>query len=92
VSGIKGVETEQFLPVIANQVPHLAIKWDPKSIALTRDEVAKALTDGEPRIEVRPSAGNAPRLEVAVWMLQPGEYQVVGRRCAEVLKAAAKKA
>jgi len=92
VSGIQGVETEQFLPVIANQVPHLAIKWDPKAIAMTRDEVAKALREGEPRIEVRPSPGNEPRLEVAVWMLQPKEYLAVGKRCAEVLKAAAKKA
>ncbi len=41
---------------------------------------------------MRPSAGSEPRLEVAVWMLQPGEYQVVGKRCAEVLKTAAKKA
>jgi len=92
VSGIKGVETEQFLPVIANQVPHLAIKWDPKAIAKTRDDIAKALRDGEPRIEVRPSAGNEPRLDIAVWMLAPGEYEVVGKRCAEVLKAAAQKA
>jgi D-glucosaminate-6-phosphate ammonia-lyase len=92
VAGIKGVETEQFLPVIANQVPHLAIKWNPKAIAITRDEAAKALREGEPRIEVRPSAGSEPRLEVAVWMLQPGEYLAVGKRCAEVLKAGAKRA
>ncbi|MCI0419503.1 MAG: selenocysteine synthase, partial [Acidobacteria bacterium] len=92
VAGIRSVETEQFLPVIANQVPHLAIKWDTKVIAMTRDEVAKALREGEPRIEVRPSSGNEPRLEVAVWMLQPGEYQAVGKRCAEVLKVAAKRA
>jgi L-seryl-tRNA(Ser) seleniumtransferase len=92
VGGIKGVEAEQFLPVIANQVPHLAIKWDPKAIAMTRDDVAKNLREGEPRIEVRPSAGNEPRLEIAVWMLLPGEYQAVGKRCAEVLKTAAKRA
>jgi uncharacterized pyridoxal phosphate-dependent enzyme len=88
LSGIRGVETERFIPEIANQVPHLAVKWDSKAMPLTRDDVAKALREGEPRIEVRPSSASEPRLEIAVWMLQPGEYRVVARRCAEVLKAA----
>ncbi|MBM3802636.1 MAG: aminotransferase class V-fold PLP-dependent enzyme [Acidimicrobiia bacterium] len=92
VAGIQGVESEQFVPAIANAVPHLAIKWDPAIVGLTRDEVARALREGEPRIEVRPSAGNEPRLEIAVWMLQPGEYLTVGRRCAQVLRAAVRKA
>ncbi len=91
VSGIRGVETEVFVPEIANQVPHLAVKWDPKALPLTRDDVAKALREGEPRIEVRPSSASEPRLEVAVWMLQPREYRVVARRCAEVLKTASLK-
>lgn len=92
VSGIRGVETEQFVPEIANQVPHLAIKWDPKALPITREDAAKALREGEPRIEVRPSAApSEPRLEIAVWMLQPGEHRIVAKRCAEVLKAAALK-
>jgi L-seryl-tRNA(Ser) seleniumtransferase len=91
LSGIRGVETERFIPEIANQVPHLAVKWDSKAMPLTRDDVAKALREGEPRIEVRPSSASEPRLEIAVWMLQPGEYRVVARRCAEVLKAASLK-
>lgn len=92
VSGIRSVETEQFIPQIANQVPHLAIKWDPNAIPLTREDFAKVLREGEPRIEVRPSSGREPRLEVAVWMLQPGEYRAVAQRCAAVLKGAVKRA
>jgi uncharacterized pyridoxal phosphate-dependent enzyme len=91
LSGIRGVETERFIPEIANQVPHLAVKWDSKAMPVTRDDVAKALREGEPRIEVRPSSASEPSLEIAVWMLQPGEYRVVARRCAEVLKAASLK-
>jgi uncharacterized pyridoxal phosphate-dependent enzyme len=91
LSGIRGVGTERFIPEIANQVPHLAVKWDSKAMPLTRDDVAKALREGEPRIEVRPSSASEPSLEIAVWMLQPGEYRVVARRCAEVLKAASLK-
>jgi L-seryl-tRNA(Ser) seleniumtransferase len=90
VSGIRSVETEQFIPEIANQVPHLAIKWDPKTIPFTREDFAKALREGEPRIEVRPSPPTQPRAEIAVWMLQPGEYRIVGQRCAAVLKSAVK--
>jgi len=90
VRSIHGVETERFIPVIANQVPHLAIQWDPAFISLTTELFVKALRDGEPRIEVRSrfaETTQAPRLEIAVWMLQPGEDQIVASRCAEVLKS-----
>ena len=53
---------------------------------------------GNPRIELNPSTGGAPAsaglpggpntIVVGVWMLQPGEENVVGRRLQEVLKAA----
>ena len=49
VQRIPGVRTERFIPVIANQVPHLAIQWDPASISLTTELFVKALRDGEPR-------------------------------------------
>ena len=43
------------------------------------------MRDGEPSIEVRPGAKEA--LEIAVWMLNPGEDEVVGARVREVLTA-----
>jgi D-glucosaminate-6-phosphate ammonia-lyase len=89
LNGIQGFQTEKFIPEIANQVPHLAIKWDSSAVHLTKDDFVKALREGEPRIEVRPTFPNEPRLEIAVWMLQPGEDRVVARRCAEILKKAA---
>jgi D-glucosaminate-6-phosphate ammonia-lyase len=86
VSSVRGVRTEPFLPEIANEVPHLRLEWDPKMIPLRNREVAKLLLDGEPRIAVRPSEGDKPTLEIAVWMLQPGEHKIVAQRVVEVLK------
>ena len=88
MSGIPGVAAEQFVPEFANAVPHVGIDWDSDRIALTRADVAAALRAGEPRIEPRPSAAEASRLEIGVWMMQPGDAQVVAERCAEVLVSA----
>ena len=86
VSDLRGVRTEMFVPEIANQSPHLRIEWDQKLIPMKGVDVAKLLRDGEPRIEVRPSAGDKPVIEIAVWMLQPGEHRIVASRVREVLK------
>jgi L-seryl-tRNA(Ser) seleniumtransferase len=88
VSGIDGVRAERFVPEIANETPHLAIEWDESRIPLTRDSFASALRQGEPRIEIRPSAPEEPRIEVGVWMMEPGDHVVVADRCAEVLSGA----
>jgi uncharacterized pyridoxal phosphate-dependent enzyme len=84
VGPVQGVKTEPFVPEIANAVPHLRITWDAGSVKLTAREVVKRLREGDPAIELRPGAKVG--LEVAVWMLQPGEAQIVGRRIREVLK------
>jgi L-seryl-tRNA(Ser) seleniumtransferase len=88
VSGIDGVRAERFVPEIANEVPHAAIEWDAAKVPLTRDTFAQALRDGEPRIEPRPSDPEKPRLEIGVWMMEPGDHLVVADRCAEVLRGA----
>jgi L-seryl-tRNA(Ser) seleniumtransferase len=80
-----------FIPEIANQVPHLAIRWDSNAMHFTKEDFINALREGEPRIEVRPNSPTEPRLEVGVWMLQPGEDRIVARRCAEILKQTAAK-
>lgn len=84
VGAVPGVQTKSFVPEIANHVPHLRISWDSAKNGLTPAEVVKQLREGEPRIEVRP--GPADALEVAVWMLEPGEEQIVGRRIRDILK------
>ena len=65
-------------------MPHLKVSWDPAALAPA--EAVKRLRDGEPRIEVRASLADG--LEIGVWMLEPGEDEIVGRRLREVLKKA----
>ncbi len=89
VAGIPSVEAEQFVPELANVVPHAGITWDPERIPMMRSDVAQALRDGEPRIEPRPGPADAPRLDIGVWMMQPGDHEVVAARIAEILSAAA---
>ena len=88
-SVIDSVRAERFVPEIANEVPHAAITWDKKRVSLTRESFAKALREGEPRIEPRPSSPEEPRLEIGVWMMEPGEHRIVADRCAEILKQSA---
>ncbi len=85
LQGMKGIKMETFVPEIANESPHLRVSWEESKPSLTNQNVAKQLRDGEPRIEIRPSPGDKPFLEIAVWMLQPGEQRIVARRVREVL-------
>jgi L-seryl-tRNA(Ser) seleniumtransferase len=85
VSAIEGVRAERFVPEIANEAPHAAIEWDASRIPLTKESFAEALRDGEPRIEIRPSAPEKPRIEIGVWMMEPSDHVVVADRCVQVL-------
>ncbi len=89
MTSIAGVRAERFVPEIANEVPHVAISWDRERVQSSRADVIQALRDGEPRIEVRPGDTGDSRIEIGVWMMQPGDHEIVARRCAEVLSAAA---
>jgi L-seryl-tRNA(Ser) seleniumtransferase len=84
VAAVRGVRAEVFVPKINNAVPHLKVTWEAKELGVTPAEAVKRLRDGDPRIEVR--AVLADGLEVGVWMLEPGEEEVVGRRLGEVLR------
>ena len=86
VASIPSLKSETKVPDIANHVPHLHLTWDTAKVKLTYAEAAKKLLEGTPSIETTP--GNKDSLVVAVWMLQPGEAEIVARRLREVLKAA----
>jgi L-seryl-tRNA(Ser) seleniumtransferase len=86
VRTIPTVTTEQWVPEIANHVPHLRIKWDQSQIKLTPQAVMKLLREGKPSIEAAPLS-DANTLVVGVWMLEPGEAEIVGRRVREILKS-----
>jgi L-seryl-tRNA(Ser) seleniumtransferase len=79
-AAVAGVKAESFVPEINNAVPHLKVTW---TGGIPPAEAVKRLRDGEPRIEIRAALPDG--LEVGVFMLQPGEAEIVGRRLREVL-------
>jgi L-seryl-tRNA(Ser) seleniumtransferase len=81
---LKDVKTEPYVPPIANHVPHLRVRWDVNRLAPA--EVVKQLRAGEPRIEIRAVVKDG--IEVSVWMLEPGQAEIVGRRLREILAKA----
>jgi L-seryl-tRNA(Ser) seleniumtransferase len=93
LNGIPGVRHEIFVPPLANAVPHLLIHYDTAKIAPL--DVAEQMRKGTPSIELNPSTGRKsgsaglPNAEdaivVGVWMLQPGEDQIVGQRLRQLL-------
>jgi L-seryl-tRNA(Ser) seleniumtransferase len=89
VKGIPSVRTETVVPKIANHVPHLLIRFDPAVTGVTTAQIVTALRSGQPSIELNPNTGHPPNqgissdantLVIGVWMLQPGEDAIVGRR------------
>jgi len=98
VKKVPTVETQVFIPPVANHVPHLLVTYDPARIKTTGREVMQKMREGKPRIEINPGTGGAPAsaglpggehtIIVGVWMLQAGEDAVVGKRLREVLAAA----
>src|SRR6202167_3760228 len=94
VKGIPSVTTQTVVPKIANHVPHLLIRFDPSVRGITTEQVLTVLREGKPSIELNPNSGQPPNqgipsdantLVVGVWMLQPGEDVIVGRRIREAL-------
>ena len=98
VSSLPTIQTQIFIPEVANHVPHLLITYDQNRIKITGREVKEKMREGKPRIELNPSTGGGPAsaglpggpntVVVGVWMLQPGEEVVVAKRLREVLQAA----
>ena len=82
---IPGVETDRHVPVIANEVPHVTVRWDESARGLTSQEVSAKLLAGDPPIHVqRPEKG---QLLISVWMMRGDEHKIVGRRLAEIFSA-----
>ncbi|HWR49864.1 MAG TPA: aminotransferase class V-fold PLP-dependent enzyme [Bryobacteraceae bacterium] len=89
VRGLPSVQTETFVPEIANQAPHLKIWWDQSTIPLAPPEAMKQLREGRPSIEACPLT-NPKQLVFGVWMMQPGDAEVVAKQVRAVLKTAQK--
>jgi L-seryl-tRNA(Ser) seleniumtransferase len=101
VAHLKDIPTLQskiFVPPVANQVPHLLIRYDQQRVKISPLEVKAKLSQGNPSIELNPATGStsgsaglptdANTIVVGVWMLQPGEDMIVARRLRELLTGA----
>lgn len=87
VEKCKTVSCSIEVPPIANHTPHLKIKWDQSVVKIAPPDVLKELRAGSPSIEACPMT-NKEMLVFTVWMMQPGDAEVVARRAAEILKKA----
>jgi len=88
VKEIPTMQIEVYVPEIANHVPHLILRYDPKVVGITPLEVKERLHQGRPQIELNPATGYMGRLGthsdantivVGTWMMLPGEAEIVGR-------------
>ena len=82
VKGLDGIETGIRIPEIANRVPHVTLKWDEAARGKTARQVIKEMVEGEPSIAI---SGGRGGLTISVWMMKPGEHEIVADRLHEVL-------
>ena len=75
---LTGVSCEQFVPEIANHVPHVVVNWSEGNVGLTAAEAVENLLAGDPPVAVA-RAGDGS-LRISMWMLRPGEEMIVADR------------
>src|SRR5579862_6930581 len=90
VKDIPSVQTSIMVPELANHVPHLMIRFDPKAIGASARELRVRLRSGTPCIELNPHTGSTSSsqgvpaqpnaLVVTTFLLNPGEEQIVGQQ------------
>jgi len=82
---LPGVEAEVFVPEIANQSPHVRVRWNSSQYSVSPDALLQKMRDGEPSVELVPAPTIPGTIEIASWMLQPGEADIISRRIREIL-------
>ena len=86
VQGLNGVTTRVFVPPFANHVPTIEVKWDPAVVKLTTQQMQLNLRNGNPSIEINPGRNS---LQIATFVMVPGEEKIVAKRLKEELSKAA---
>ena len=90
LADIPTVRSEQIVPPIANQVPHLLVFWDEQSVKVSYAQMKQRLAEGTPSIATARVHGTGQDgFLISVFMLMPGEDAIVAARMLEILKAAA---
>jgi len=60
LKSIPTVQTQIFIPPVANHVPHLLVTYDQNQVKITGAEVMKKMREGSPRVELNPGTGGPP--------------------------------
>ena len=60
LKSIPTVQTQVFIPPVANHVPHLVITYDQNRVKIAAKEVMEKMRQGAPRIELNPGTGGPP--------------------------------
>jgi L-seryl-tRNA(Ser) seleniumtransferase len=85
LKGIRGLQTDRHVPVIANEVPHVLVRWDESARGISAQQVTEKLLAGDPPIHIQqPGKGE---LLISVWMMRGDEHKITGARLREVLSA-----
>jgi len=93
VASIPAIKSEVYVPPIANHVPSIRLTWEKAALKLTADDVRKQMRAGTPSIEIAPNSSPAKadtqEIGLTVWMMQPGETEIVAKRLRDAFKATA---
>lgn len=85
VNKVPSVNTDVFVPPVANHTPAIKISWDQSKVKITPKDLLKNLQDGSPSIEVMTGPDS---INITVFMLKKGEDKIVAKRIQEELAKA----
>jgi L-seryl-tRNA(Ser) seleniumtransferase len=94
LSGVPGLAARRQMPYgIGQQIPHVALTWDPAALGVTYEGLRQALLAGRPRIAVqlvRPTDEehgdvHSPQIRVHPHTLREGEETIVAERIRALL-------
>ncbi len=78
---------ETVMPLIANEVPHLLIRWDEERLGVTPDQMKTALAEGDPSIVTARVHGTGEGgFVISVFMLASGEEEIVANKLRQILE------
>jgi L-seryl-tRNA(Ser) seleniumtransferase len=90
IKEIPTLQSERIIPPIANHVPHLLITWDEKRVKISRQQLTRALLEGDSPIQIGRVSGTGDRgVLISVLTLQTGEERIVADRLRAILRKAA---
>ena len=83
-SDIQGVTVHRSFPSEAGQpMPRTEIRFDAEQLGITRDEILRQLTEGEPSIDIAGTGTDGVLINGQT--LMPGEIEIIAQRLKEIL-------